>query len=162
MPEFLRRAIDTRPVTFVVRVIQQPVLAAFLFVGLVALWLIPAVHFRAMIDPKLYQLMNWSMVVDGVLFWTLVLDPRPKPPARVSFAGRAIMAFAVVPPQILIGALIAFASHDIYAFYAWCGRIYPSIDALDRPADRRPQHLDPAGDDERARPDPGDQRFPPA
>ncbi len=130
MPSIVRRLVDMRAAHGVVHVLQQPVLASFLFVGLVALWLIPAVHFRAMIDPKLYQFMNWTMVVDGVLFWTVVLDPRPKPPARVSFGGRAAMALAVVPLQILIGALIAFASYDIYDFYAWCGRIYPSIDAL--------------------------------
>jgi len=130
MPRVVRRLTDLRILRWIVGVIQQPVIASFLFVGLVAFRLIPAVHFRAMIDCKLYQTMNWSMVVDGILFWVLVLDPRPKPPARVSFAGRATMAVAVVPPQMLIGALIVFASYDIYGFYAWCGRIYPAIGAL--------------------------------
>ncbi len=130
MPPALRRLIDKPFLVRSVHILQQPVLASFLFVGLVALWLIPQVHFRAMIDPKLYQVMNWSMVLDGVLFWTVVLDPRPKPPARVSFGARAAMAFAVVLPQMLLGAVIAFTQHDIYSFYAWCGRIYPSISAL--------------------------------
>jgi putative membrane protein len=130
MPAFLRPLIAARPLLAVIRVIQQPFLASVLFVGLVALWLIPPIHFRAMIDPQLYQVMNWSMVVDGLLFWTLVLDPRPQPPARVSFGGRIAMTLAVVPPQLLIGAIIAFTTHDIYNFYAWCGRIYPSIDAI--------------------------------
>ncbi len=130
MPAFLHPIIDARPLLAVIRVIQQPFLASLLFVGLVALWLIPPVHFRAMIDPQLYAVMNWSMVVDGLLFWSLVLDPRSKPPARVSFGGRIAMTLAVVPPQLLIGAIIAFSTHDIYNFYAWCGRIYPSIDAI--------------------------------
>lgn len=130
MPAFLKPVIEARPVLAVIRVIQQPFLASVLFVGLVALWLIPPIHFRAMIDPQLYAVMNWSMVVDGLLFWSLVLDPRSKPPARVSFGGRIAMTLAVVPPQLLIGAMIAFSSHDIYNFYAWCGRIYPSIDAI--------------------------------
>ena len=44
-------------------------MAAVLFVGLIYLWLVPTVHFRAMIDPDLYAVMNWSMViVDGILF----------------------------------------------------------------------------------------------
>ena len=130
MPGFLLPLVEARPVRAVVRVVQQPVLATVLFVGLVALWLVPPVHFRAMIDPRLYAVMNWSMVVDGLLFWALVLDPRPKPPARVSFGGRIAMTLAVVPPQLVIGAVIAFTSHDIYSFYAWCGRIYPSIGAI--------------------------------
>jgi putative membrane protein len=71
------------------------------------------------------------MVVDGVLFWVLVLDPRPLPLARTSYGMRAAMAAGVILPQIVIGAVIAFAQHDLYAFYEWCGRIYPSIGALE-------------------------------
>ena len=130
MPRPLRRLVEIPLLVRVVRILQQPVLASILFVGLVGFWLIPSVHFRAMIDPKLYQVMNWSMVVDGVLFWTVVLDPRPKALARVSFGGRVAMALAVVPPQLVLGAVIALTPHDIYSFYAWCGRIYPSIGAL--------------------------------
>ncbi len=131
MPQTVRRLVDARAVSRVMHVIQQPLLASVLFVGLVALWLVPPVHFRAMIDPKLYQVMNWSMVVDGVLFWILVLDPRPLPLARTSYGMRAAMAAGVILPQIVIGAVIAFAQHDLYAFYEWCGRIYPSIGALE-------------------------------
>ncbi len=112
-----------------VRWIQQPILAAVLFVGLIYLWLLPPVHFRAMIDPHLYALMNWSMVVDGLLFWSLILDPRPSPPSQLSYLARAALAAAVMYPQILLGAFIAFAKTDLYDFYHWCGRIYPAIGA---------------------------------
>jgi putative membrane protein len=131
MPHVLQRVVDAPALARLMRVIQQPVIASVLFVGLVALWLVPSVHFVAMIDPKLYAVMNWSMVVDGVLFWILVLDPRPKPPAWISFGARAAIAVLVILPQILLGALLAFASVDLYSFYDWCGRIYPSISALD-------------------------------
>jgi putative membrane protein len=130
MPPIARSVVNWRGWYYPVRIIQQPVIAPIIFVGLVGLWLIPAVHFRAMVDPKLYQLMNWSMVVDGLFFWILVLDPRPKPPALASYAGRIGMAFVVMPPQILFGALLAFTDHDVYHFYTWCGRIYPAIGAL--------------------------------
>lgn len=130
MPRWLERTVDSRVVAIVVRVIQQPLLAAFLFVGLFYFWLIPPVHFRAMIDPRLYAVMNWSMVIDGVLFWCLVLDPRPKPPARVSYGVRAALSFGVMFPQILLGALVTFAQHDLYPYYNLCGRLFPSIDAI--------------------------------
>ena len=52
-----------------------------------------------MIDPRLYLLMNASMFLDGLLFWSLVLDPRPQPPARVSFATRFVMAVVVMFPR---------------------------------------------------------------
>lgn len=130
MPRWLYRLVTLPILVRLIRILQQPVLASFLFVGLVAFWLIPSVHFRAMIDPKLYQVMNWSMVVDGILFWTVVLDPRPRQFARISYGARVAMALVVVPPQLGLGAFIALTPHDIYSFYAWCGRIYPSIGAL--------------------------------
>jgi putative membrane protein len=130
MPRPLARLTEARWLTRSVHFIQQPLLAAVLFVGLIYLWLIPAIHFRAMIDPDLYALMNWSMVVDGVLFWSLILDPRPSPPARISFVARSGLVLGVMFPQILLGAVIAFSSQDLYEFYHWCGRIFPSIDAL--------------------------------
>jgi putative membrane protein len=130
MPAALRRLIESRWVVLPVHWIQQPVLAAVLFVGLIGLWLYPPVHFRAMIDPNLYALMNWSMVVDGILFWSLILDPRPKPQARISFVSRIGLVMAVMFPQIMMGAMITFTGHDIYDFYHWCGRIFPDIGAL--------------------------------
>jgi len=129
MPPFVRRLAEHRAIALGLNIVQQPVLAAALFVGLVAFWLIPAVHFYAMVDPKVYAIMNWSMVVDGILFWCLVLDPRSKPPARTSFGTRVVLATGVMFPQILIGAIIALSRRDLYPFYDLCGRIYPAIKA---------------------------------
>ncbi|PHP65947.1 hypothetical protein CSC94_16650 [Zhengella mangrovi] len=131
MPGWLMRLVTSRPVLAVRDVVQQPFIAAVLFVGLIALWLTPAVHFVAMIDTGLYRVMNWTMVVDGLLFWFLILDPRPSPPAHVSHAGRIVTAVLVMFPQIAIGAVITLAHGDIYTFYDWCGRLYPSIGAID-------------------------------
>jgi putative membrane protein len=128
MPAPVRRMVEHPAVRASIRFIQQPVLAAVLFVGLVAFWLVPSVHFRAMIDPNLYKIMNWSMVVDGILFWCLVLDPRSKPPALVSFGTRGLLVMLVMFPQILLGATIVFTSHDLYPYYELCGRIYATID----------------------------------
>jgi putative membrane protein len=130
-PDWVRGVAGSRPVRATLNVLQQPFLAAFLFVGLFYFWLVPSVHFRAMIDPQLYAVMNWSMVLDGVLFWSLVLDPRPKPPARATFGMRAALALAVMFPQILLGALITFADFDIYPYYNLCGRLFPSMGAID-------------------------------
>lgn len=110
--------------------LQQPIVAGLLFVGLIFFWLIPPIHFRAMIDPRLFTLMNWSMLIDGVLFWFLVLDPRPSPPARISFGVRAALAGLVMFPQIAGGAVIALARTDIYPYYDLCGRIFPDLGPL--------------------------------
>ena len=129
-PGWLRRLCYSRPIELAYRVVQHPAIAVILFVGLFWFWLIPPVHFAAMLDPVLYQVMNWSMVVDGILFWALVLDPRPKPPARVQFGVRAALAIGVMFPQIALGALITFAEKDLFPYYAFCGRYFTSIDAI--------------------------------
>jgi putative membrane protein len=130
MPALLRRLTGTAAAHASLRGLQHPLVAAFLFVGLSYSWLIPAVHFRAMIDNRLYAVMNWSMVLNGILFWWLVLDPRPSPPARVSFGVRFALAVVVMFPQIALGAFVTFSRTDLYSFYDLCGRLFPSIDAL--------------------------------
>ncbi len=130
LPRWVRQAILSPAVGRVIGVLQQPLLAAVLFVGLVYFWLVPPIHFRAMLDWRLYAVMNWSMVLDGLLFWCLVLDPRPKPPARLAFGMRAALAFGVMFPQIVLGAAIAFSQRDLYPYYDLCGRLFQSIGAL--------------------------------
>jgi putative membrane protein len=129
MPAPFRRIPGQRLVRRILGVVQQPLLAAILFVGLIYLFLLPPVQFRAMIDPRVYAIMNWSMIGDGLLFWFLVLDPRPKPQAGVSYATRMILPFGVMFPQIALGAYVAFSPGGLYPYYDLCGRLFPSISA---------------------------------
>jgi putative membrane protein len=130
MPAPLRRLTEMPWVSAAMRIVQHPAIAPVLFVGLIAFWLIPSIHFRAMLDGRLYAVMNWSMVLDGILFWSLVLDPRPKPLARAGYATRAVLAIGVMFPQIVLGAVIGFSQRDLYPYYDLCGRILPSIGAI--------------------------------
>ncbi len=130
MPAPLRHALDHRALRRVMYWVQQPALGAVLFAGLIGVWLIPVVHFRAMLDPQLYDVMNASMLIDGLLFWCLVLDPRPAPAARTSYAVRMIVTVAVMFPEIAMGSVITFSTRVLYASYDLCGRLYPSIGAL--------------------------------
>ena len=88
MPAALRRCCESGAVRLLLGVLQQPAVAVLLFEGLLVLWLIPPITFRAMFDWRLYKMMNASMVIDGLLFWFLVLDPRPCPTAPVGFFTR--------------------------------------------------------------------------
>lgn len=118
------------PVQAAAAALTNPIVTAGLFVGLIWLWLVPTVHFYAMLDVRLYRLMNWSMALDGILFWYLVLDPRPAPPARLGPGVRVLLLIAVIPPQILTGAMITFATHNIYPLYDLCGRAFAGIDSI--------------------------------
>ena len=126
-PGLVRRICGTPPVRLALRITQNPVIAGVLFTGLIGLWLTPAIHFSAMLSPPLYAVMNWSMIVDGLLFFFLILDPRPSPPASSSYPVRLLTVLLVEFPQILIGSHLSFATTNLYPSYDLCGRFFPSI-----------------------------------
>ncbi|SEA24904.1 cytochrome c oxidase assembly protein [Paraburkholderia sartisoli] len=121
---FVRPVLQTRAMRATLAVVMHPVVAVVLFVGLIYFWLLSSVHFVAMLDWRLYRVMNWSMVIDGLLFWWLVLDSRPAPPARLAPGRRVLVVIAAIPPQILLGAFIFFSSHELYPVYSICGRAF--------------------------------------
>lgn len=129
MPAPFRRIGELRVLRGVIGFVQQPVVAALLFVGLIYFFLIPSVQFVAMIDPRLYALMNWLMIGDGLLFWWLVLDPRPKQECGWAYGTRMVLPFAVMFPQIGLGAYIVFGPSGLYKYYELCGRLFPTISA---------------------------------
>jgi putative membrane protein len=127
IPAWALRLCESATMRRIGRVLFHPLPSMAIFLVTSDIWLIPSVHFAAMIDPSLYAVMNLSCLAGGLLFWLVVLDPRPKPPARFSYLARAAAGFLVMFPQILIAAYIALTSRDLYAFYTLCGRIFPAI-----------------------------------
>lgn len=105
-------------------------LVSFLFVALVLGWLIPTVQFYSMLDWRLYRLMNWSVVISGFLYWNLILDRRPSPPAAVSPGGRILCPVITMVPQMVVGAVITFTEHDLYPIFDLCGRAMPGMSAV--------------------------------
>src|ERR1700761_5082866 len=122
MPDFLKPIINARPVRATLDVLQHPAIAPVLFVGLLYFWLIPSIHTVVMLDRPLYALMNWTMAVNGIMFWSLVLDPRPKPPARLSPLVRGLMILLIELPQMVLGAILSLSMTDYYPVYTICGR----------------------------------------
>jgi len=122
MPDFLRPVIEARPVRRLMDVLQHPAIAPALFVGLLYFWLIPSIHTTVMLDRRLYDVMNWTMAINGIMFWSLVLDPRPKPPARLSPLIRGLMILLIELPQMVLGAILSLSMTDYYPVYTICGR----------------------------------------
>jgi len=123
LPDFMKAIVRSRAVQGTLNVLQHPVMAPFLFVGLLYFWLIPQIHTRVMLDANLYELMNWTMAINGVMFWSLVLDSRPKPPARLSHLMRALMILLIELPQMVLGAILSLSMTDFYPVYNICGRV---------------------------------------
>ena len=118
------------PVQLLFGLIQHPLIAPVLFVGLIFFWLTPSIHFTAMIDTRRYDLMNWSMLADGVLFWWLMLAPRQvQGSAAIGYGTRLVILSLVAIPQLLLGAYITLHETSLYDIYAICGRAW-AVDPL--------------------------------
>ena len=120
-----------RPIQLLFRVLQHPLIAPTLFVGLIFFWLTPSIHFTAMIDNRRYLLMNWSMLADGLLFWWLMLaPPQAQGSAAIGYGARLVILSLVAIPQLLLGAYITLHGTTLYDVYAVCGRAW-AISPLD-------------------------------
>ncbi len=115
------------------RFVQGPVVAPLLFVGLIYFWLSPSIHFAAMLSLDRYQAMNWSMVIDGLLFWWVMLDRRsPDTPGVMGYGTRILILWAAMLSQIALGAYITFRNAPLYDVYNVCGRAWPISPLVDQ------------------------------
>lgn len=105
-------------------------LVPFLFVFLVVVWLIPTIQFYSMLDWRLYRFMNWSVVITGFLYWNLILDRRPSPPAVMAPGARILSPVITMVPQMVVGAVITFTEYDLYPIFDLCGRAIPGMSAV--------------------------------
>ena len=122
-----------RALNVVYRWLQQPLISTLLFVGLIYLWLIPSLHFIAMLNVPLYNTMNWGMALDGLLFWWMVFNLRaPGSSDGRHYGGRILLLFLAMLPQIVLGAYIALSGRDLYDVYAVCGRAWPLTAQVDQ------------------------------
>lgn len=126
--------IQTRVWDWLYRSLQNRLVAPVLFVGLIIYWLIPSVHFDAMLSAWRYELMNLSMLIDGLLFWYLIVGPedQSRQGHHISFGARIVMLWLVMVAQIIIGASITFKQGELYDVYAVCGRAWPLSPLVDQ------------------------------
>jgi putative membrane protein len=115
------------------RVVQHPVVAPVLFVGLIYFWLTPAIHFDAMLNLNLYKAMNWSMAIDGLLFWWLMLSPKSEHSiVSLGYGTRILLLWVVMVLQIIIGAYISLHDSVLYSVYNLCGRAWEVSPLVDQ------------------------------
>lgn len=109
----------------------HPVLIPLLFLAYVLVWVEPTVQFYSMLDWRIYRFMNWGVVVSGILYWNLIMDRRPHPPASMAAGWRVFSPVFTMAPQMIVGAYIVVTSRDLYPVFELCGRAIPWIDAME-------------------------------
>ena len=112
------------PWRLVMGVLLNPAVATVLFIGFILVWLIPSMQTTAMLDWRVYRFMNWTMLISGFAYWSLVLDHRPHPPGRMIAGLRVLSPAITMTPQILAGAIVTFSKTDLYPIFEICGRAF--------------------------------------
>lgn len=121
---WLKRLRRSWPWRIVSGVLFQPLVASLLFVFFVLVWLVPSAQTLAMLDWRVYRFMNWTMLLSGFVYWSLILDHRPHPPGRMGAGLRVLSPGITMAPQILAGAIVTFSRSDLYPIFEICGRAF--------------------------------------
>ena len=107
------------------RLLLNPVVVALTYVASLLIWMWPPITFDVMLSNGLYRLMSWSVLAGALPFWSLILDPRPHPLARLRPGSRIVMLHLVMLPIVLTGAALTLSGSNWYPVYDVCGRFLP-------------------------------------
>jgi len=108
-----------------IRLLRNPWAAVTLYVAGFLIWLWPPLTVYVMVSNWLFKSMSWSVLATALPFWSLVLDPRPYPLARVTPGCRLAMLYAAMLSMVLASVSLTLAQRDWYPVYALCGRFLP-------------------------------------
>ena len=103
--------------------LTRPSVALVLFLGTLYLWQVPGPHNASVRSDLVHYAMHTSMLVGALLFWWVVIDPRPHR-SPLGFGRRVLFIALATPPNTLLGAVIAFSRRMLYDAYDY-GAIRP-------------------------------------
>jgi putative membrane protein len=94
----------------------HPAVASFMFIAVLYIWQIPSLHNLALEDRTVHDAMHISLLVTGLFFWWLMLDPRPSQ-GHLSVGTRIVVVAAIIVPNSILGAVIFFYTDVLYTGY---------------------------------------------
>ena len=97
--------------------LTNPVVAVGIFISALYLWQIPFLHDTAVRNGYVHELMHFSMLFSGFLFWWLVIDPKPHR-SRMHYGLRVLYLGLIVLPNTVLGAGITFSRGLLYQSYS--------------------------------------------
>jgi len=100
----------------------NPVAVAFLFLGVMYFWQVPSPHNLALRSHLIHHLMHLTMLLSGLVFWWVIIDPKPHR-SRLHYGLRVLYLGLVVIPNTFLGAGLTFAEQVLYSGYGEVGRI---------------------------------------
>lgn len=113
------------------QLLVHPVSGPLIYVGALYFWQIPRFHDLAIRDDAVHELMHVTLLITGVCFWWLILDPRRRP-LRASFGIRILIVWLTMLPNTVLGAYIALTHTNLYTAYDEVGRLWDLAPLIDQ------------------------------
>jgi putative membrane protein len=128
VPAALRRGVlgpilASRPVRGAFGFLALPWIAALLLVASLYAWHWPPYHDLAVLDDAVHYLMHFTMLAAGLLFFSVIFDPRPAP-LGARYGTRINILWAAMTANVLLGASLALKDSALYAAYDQIGRLW--------------------------------------
>jgi len=126
----LRATLGSRPVRSSLSLLTHPLTVLFLYNGSFIAWHLPSLYQAAVVNELVHELEHASFFGTALLFWQVLLDPRPWRP-RLSTEAAVLLLFITWMASDLLCATVTLSSELLYPIYA---------------AQPRPWRLSPLGD----------------
>ncbi|OCC25083.1 hypothetical protein MB02_05035 [Croceicoccus estronivorus] len=107
----------------VVDVLRFPPLATVLFLASSYFWMLPHYHDLAIMDKPIHYLWHVSLLLSGLIFFSVIFDRRP-PPHGPGLGTRLAMFVAAALGNILLGAFLTFKTIPLYSAYLALGHMW--------------------------------------
>ena len=105
------------------RVLRQPVVATPLFLFASYFWMLPRWHDLAILDEPIHYLWHASLLLAGLLYFSVIFDRRGAPHGPGLGARLAMFVFAALG-NIVLGAVLTFKPRAIYTAYLVTGHAW--------------------------------------
>jgi putative membrane protein len=111
-----RPVVRNRAVRAVWTALLSPFAASAQFVAVLYFWLLPPEMDLIAVHDTVDEFAHVTMLVSGLIFWWMILDPRRRPNAP-SYPTRLLALTLTMFANIALGAYITLTHHDLYVVY---------------------------------------------
>lgn len=107
-----------------------PMAVWFFMIAFIVGWHDPGMYNAALRSPTVHDLEHLTMFLAGMLFWWTVTGAGPRLHKNLSRPAKVAFVIAAIPPNMALGAALAFSREPIYTYYSDMPRLW-GISVLD-------------------------------
>ena len=121
----LNRVLHKQSITGrLLRQATSPAIVWFSMIVFIIGWHDPNTYDAALRNELIHDLEHVTMFIAGMLFWWTVIGAGPRLNKNMSRPAKIAFVIAAVPPNMALGAALAFSQTPIYSFYVDMPRLW--------------------------------------